>query len=272
MVERGLTARGFLVVRGEAGTREELPGLIASHAKDVDLLVMGGGDGTLNAAARGVLDSGLPLAIVPTGTANDLARSLDIPADIDAALDIVAAGHTRRIDVGMVNDLPFSNVASIGLSVELTRELTRDLKRRFGKLGYPIAAWRVFWKARPFRAKIVSGRTKTRSLTLQVAIGAGRYYGGGNLIEKSASNDDGRLVLYSLEPARAWRVILMLRALRRGEHGAWDEIRSLRGESFEIRTRRPRPVNADGEIVSATPARFTILPGAIEVFAPPKSG
>ena len=122
--------------------------------------------------------------------------------------------------------------------------------------------------ARPFRADIISDGRRVRSLTLQVAVGNGRYYGGGNVIEKDADIDDGNLSLYSLEFVKAWRMVMMLHSFRSGEHGTLDEVRTLRARRFEVRTRRPRPVNADGEIVTQTPAVFRVLPKAIDVFVP----
>ena len=74
--------------------------------------------------------------------------------------------------------------------------------------------------------------------------------------------------LYSLELKQAWKLALMARSFRYGEHGAWEEVRAIRAKEFEIRTRRPLPVNCDGEIVTRTPARFTIRPSAVTVFAP----
>ena len=259
---------GIDPVHRDCGGREELSPLIRDHGRAVDLVVVGGGDGTLNAAAQGIIEVGRPMGILPTGTANDLARTLGIPTEIEAAILVIAEGHTRRIDLGQVNDCLFFNVASLGLSTELAQELTRDVKRRFGKLGYALAAMRVLVRARPFRAKIKASGEEVRVLTLQIAVGNGRYYGGGNAVEKTAEIDDGYLDLYSLELKRAWKLALMAHSFRSGEHGAWDDVRALRSREFEIRTSRPRPINADGEIVTQTPARFQILPQAIEVFAP----
>ena len=83
----------------------------------VDLVVIVGGDGTVNAALRGLMETGLPLGILPLGTANDLARTLRIPADPSAAAAVIIGGQMRRIDVDQVNDQFFINVASMGLSV-----------------------------------------------------------------------------------------------------------------------------------------------------------
>lgn len=264
----GLRRAGIEPVHRECGSRDELSPLIVAHGRDADMVVVGGGDGTLNAAAAGIVQIGKPMGILPTGTANDLARTLSIPADLEAAIAVVAAGRKRLIDIGSVNDNLFFNVASIGLSAALARELSPDLKRRFGTFGYAVAALRVLSRARPFRVEIIGSGQRARSFSLQVAVGNGRYYGGGNIVSVAADIEDGVLDLYSLEFVRAWRLLLMLWSFRKGEHVAHEDVRDLRGETFEIRTRRPRPVNADGELVTRTPAVFQILPRAIEVFVP----
>ncbi len=266
-VER-LKAHGIEPVHLECERREDLSPLIVRHARDVDCAIVGGGDGTLNAAAFGVIEAGLPLGILPLGTANDLARTLGIPFDLDGAAQVIADGRTRTIDLGIVNGQPFFNVASIGLSAELAQKLTRDIKRRYGRLGYALVALKVLAQARPFRATITSETESVRVRTLQIAVGNGRFYGGGNAVEKDAAIDDQHLDLYSLELERAWKLALMARSFRYGEHGAWEEVRAVRAKEFDIRTRHPRPINADGEIVTETPAHFSIRPCAVTVFAP----
>ncbi|MCB8821881.1 lipid kinase [Microvirga rosea] len=263
-----LKSHGIEPVHQECDRREDLSPLIVKHAQEVDCVVVGGGDGTMNAAALGLIEANLPLGILPLGTANDLARTLDIPFDLDKAADIIAAGKTRRIDLGLVNGQPFFNVASIGLSAELAQKLTRDIKRRFGRFGYALVAVKVLAQARPFRATIISDAESARVRTLQIAVGNGRYYGGGNAVEKDAAIDDEHLDLYSLEFNRAWKLALMARSFRTGAHGAWREVRAVRAQEFDIRTRFPRPVNADGEIVTRTPAHFSIKPSAVTVFTP----
>lgn len=265
-----LETYGIEAVTGACTAREELSPCIVAHRDAVEMVAVAGGDGTLNAAASGLAETGLPLALLPAGTANDLARTLGIPVDTAQAAAIVAAGHRRRIDLGVVNDIPFFNVASVGLSADLARTLTRDIKRRWGKLGYAIAALGVLANARSFRAQITSASdAPVRVSTLQISVGNGRYYGGGMTVAASAAIDDQHLDLYSLEFAKAWKMALMARSFRYGEHGAWKEVRAVRASTFEIRTRRPRPVNADGEIVTQTPARFSLIPRAVTVFAPP---
>lgn len=233
-----------------------------------DLVIVCGGDGSVSSAAMAAIESGLPLGIIPMGTANDLARTLGIPADLGRAADLIAAGHTRRIDVGTVNGHAFFNVASIGLSTELARSLDPELKRRFGRLGYALAAAKVLSKANRFKARIIEKGLRIEASTYQIAIGNGRHYGGGNIVEASASIDDGHLDLYSLEMKNVWKLALMLRSFRAGTHGAWSEVRTARCIEFDIETDEEVAVNADGEIVTSTPAHFKVLPKAIAVFAP----
>jgi diacylglycerol kinase (ATP) len=264
-----LRAGGVALDEQPMTSPEEATRGLAAAAATADCAIVGGGDGSLRMAAAGIEASCLPLGILPLGTANDLARTLGIPPDPEAAAEVILAGHRRTIDLGTVNGEPFFNVASIGLATELARELSGDLKRRWGRLGYAIAATRALAKARRFTAWITESDQTIRTRTLQIAVGNGRFYGGGSVVAEHAAIDDGHLDLYSLELRNLWRLALMLLDFRSGQHGAWSEVTTLRGTEFEIRTARPHPVNADGEIVTETPARFLVHPQAISVFAPP---
>lgn len=237
--------------------------MIRSMRGRVDRVILGGGDGTLNAAAAGLRDSGLPL-----GTANDLARTLGVPEDPERAAAVIADGRTTRLDLGYVNGRPFFNVASLGLSVDITRRLTKVMKRRWGRLAYPIAAAAVILTARRFSAVIRHDGDDIALKSMQIAVGNGRFYGSGMVVAEQARINDGMLDVYSLESRARWRLLLMARAFRGGEHDRLDEIRTLRCRSLEVRIRRTRHVSADGEIVTTTPARFTTLPGAVTVFVP----
>jgi YegS/Rv2252/BmrU family lipid kinase len=246
--------------------------LILRAKKGVDCIVVGGGDGTLNAALPGLLESGLPLGIIPLGTANDLARTLGLPETLEEAAAIIAAGFCRQIDVGDVNGHPFFNVASMGFGVELTRALTRDAKKRWGILGYVVAGLRVLHRARPFAAT-VRIENETRAVhTLHLAVGNGRHYGGGMTLSENASIEDNRLDVYSLEASGIISAIKLLPALRHGTQGRWSEVTTMEGQEVLVETTHPRSVNADGEIVAQTPASFRVLAGAVAVFTSPPHG
>jgi diacylglycerol kinase (ATP) len=247
---------------------ERLGAWIVAHRREVDLVIIGGGDGTLNAAADALIETGLPLGILPLGTANDLARTLGIPSGLVAASQVIAAGRTHRIDLGRVNGKHFFNVASLGLSVQVARELDADLKRRWGVLGYAFIVWRAIRGRRGFRARIRCDRARMRVRAMQISVGNGRHYGGGMTIAADAAIDDGALDLVSVAPQGLWRLIRNLPALRWGWHEWADRIRHRRCREIEIHTTRPIPINTDGELTTQTPAQITVVPRAISVFVP----
>jgi YegS/Rv2252/BmrU family lipid kinase len=250
------------------GERDALTALIRERADEVDRVIVGGGDGTINSALRGLVDTGLPLGILPLGTANDLARTLRLPRDPVAAARLIAAGRTRRIDLGEVNGRLYFNVASVGFSAELARRLTRAAKKRWGVLGYAVASAGILRESRTFTARLEHGGRLEEVETLQISVGNGRHYGGGMTVEQSAAVDDGRLDVYSLQTHHWARLLWLLPALRRGTHGRERDVHAFSCTEVVVHTDRPRPINADGELLASTPATFRVRPGILEVFAP----
>lgn len=263
-----LEAKGFRLTRETVADPGAIPERIRRHAGRVDLVVVGGGDGTMSAALPGLLEAGLPLGILPLGTANNLARTLDIPAKLGEACDVIAAGHRRRIDVGRVNDRPFLTTASLGLSVRITEELSSESKRRWGPLAYVVTAFRSLGDARAFHAEIAYEGKVLRRRVVQIVVGNGRYYGSGLAVARDACIDDGRLDLYVIGPQPRWRMILLAPALKRGSHGEKPNVLAIGAKELTITTRHPHDIDVDGEIGAATPAAFSVMERALEVFAP----
>lgn len=272
---RALEAAGIpvsvLAPRKGADCGQALAARIAAEpAGRFDRIVIGGGDGTLNAAIPGLRAAGLPFGILPLGTANDLARSLGIPAGLEAAAQVIAEAAPRPVDLGEVNGRCFFNVASVGFSAELAAELKAEAKKRWGRLGYGVAALGLLRRASPFTATLAHDGVTERVRTLQVSVGNGRHYGGGLTVAEEARPDDGWLDVYSLEVTAWWRLVALLPWLRAGTQARWEEVRSFRTRGpLELRTRRRRPVNTDGELTTWTPATFRLHRAALHVFAPP---
>ena len=262
-----LREAGLEVIALSSDDHRELQQAFAEHRDRIDRIVLGGGDGTLNALVETVLESGLPLGILPLGTANDLARTLELPLEMETAAAVIARGNTQRIDLGCINGKHFFNVASLGLSIQVTRELTRETKRRWGILGYPLALWRAVRKRRSFRVEISCDGKRWHLRSMQIWVGNGRHFGGGMTIAADARLDDGMLDLVSLAPRNLWELILSAPSLRSGHHRN-ERIRHWRGTEIEIRTRRSMPINTDGEVTTETPAQVRIVPKAISVYVP----
>ncbi|WP_174865873.1 lipid kinase [Pectobacterium polaris] len=243
--------------------------IIRAYADRVDFVIIGGGDGTLNSAAPGLVDTGLPLGVLPLGTANDFARTVGIPREIRQAVQVIANGQQRIVDLGEVNGHLFFNVSSIGFSAALARGLSAKSKKRWGTLGYALAAFKLLKQSRPFRVEIEHDGIKERVRTVQVSVGNGRFYGGGMAVADSAAPDDGLLDVYSLEVSHWWEMVALIPFIRKGTHGRWRKVRAFSAKQLTLNTTRPHDINADGELIGKTPAVFGIREKAIQVFAPP---
>ncbi len=260
---------GATVVQTRSRSAEHMNQEIRSMAKRCDLIVIGGGDGTISSAAEVLYEIKKPFAILPLGTANDLAKSLDVPLEIDNAFNLIIQGNTRKVNLGEVNGKFFFNVANIGLGVSITHELTAELKKKWGVISYLRAFLSCIARTKRFKVRLkVDGKShKLRSI--QLAVGNGRYYGGGNIIDEQSFIDDGTLSLYSLRPQTFWELITLAPILRHGKTKNVDKrIFRARGTEVIVKTHRTMEVHADGEAITHTPATFKVLPEALEVISP----
>jgi diacylglycerol kinase (ATP) len=263
-----LQAAGLEVLPFAIERPQDIPTLIRAHRCRVDLVIVGGGDGSMNAAADAVLEIGVPMAVLPLGTANDLARTLGIPSALEEACAVAANGLRHRIDLGEVNGKHFFNVASIGLSVAVAHMIDAETKRRWGTAGYALTVVKALRDHRPFRVRIRCDGRFLQVRSIQIAVGNGRHYGGGLTVASDAAIDDHMLDLYSIGPTGLLRLALLAPALRTGRHGEFEGVHLLRGRHIELETSRPMPVNTDGEVTTHTPAVFRILPAALEMMVP----
>jgi diacylglycerol kinase (ATP) len=237
------------------------------------LVVVGGGDGTISCAAGVLAD--LPhedravLGVLPLGTANDFARTIEMPKGVEAACQSLATGKIVDIDVGRANGQAFLNVASLGLSVGVTQALTPTLKRRLGPAAYPVASVIAYRRHRPFRAwlEFPEGDVELDDL-LQVGVGNGRHYGGGATVAPDAGIDDHSLDVFAIEKGMIRDHVSIVRLLRSGKFVQHEKVRHFRTTSVRVVTDGPQPVNVDGEISTSTPGSFSVRPNAIEVAVP----
>ena len=265
----GVFSRAGWQVTAEAVPKSrEAADLIRRRSGEFDAVLLAGGDGTVHSAVDAVLETGLPIGILPRGTANDLARALCLPLDPVQAAEIIVDGASRRIDLGEVNGKLFFNVAHIGLGSALAAGLTKQMKQLFGPFAYTFAAARSLTKLKPFRAEIIADGERTVLHTFGITVGNGRFFGGRGIVAEDAEIDDGLLHLFSIATKNPLRLALIAPDILRGRHGRSKWVSTLAAPSLELRTTRPMSIRADGKRVTETPARFRVRPQALSVFAP----
>lgn len=238
-------------------------------AKQPDVLILGGGDGTISGLVDHLVGSGVPLGLLPLGTANSFARSLGLPIDLDEAINIIAAGHRRRIDLGMIDNDYFANFAAMGMSPLIAETIPHGLKKWGGRIGYAIWAAVQALRFRPFTLTVSdeAGHRETLS-ALEVRIANGSYQGGTELVEQ-AEVDSGEIIVQVVEGRTHGRLALswLLTLLRLG--GLHKTTREFHAQSLRIETDPPLPISIDGEVLARTPVTAKVAPRVIEVMAPP---
>jgi diacylglycerol kinase (ATP) len=236
-------------------------------AQSVDRLVVVGGDGTINEAVNGLNGAQVPLAIVPAGTANVLARELRWPRKLERIADAIESGGTRQINLGAVNGRRFVLMASLGLDSEVVAGLKDGAKRRFGRLAYVWGAVRRLVVGRRQRLDVVIDGTPMRAAGLIAA--KARRYGGGFIAAPRADLARPEFqVLVARRPGRLAHLGYAL-ALGIGQLSRAPGMRTSAGVDVRIDAPAGLPIQADGDIVAATPAKIEILRDALTLLVPP---
>lgn len=243
---------------------------------DAEIVVAGGGDGTISTVAAMAADAGKVLGVIPLGTLNHFSKDLSIPQNIQGAISVLADGEVRHVDAGEVNGRIFLNNSSIGLYPRIVRRRQVE-QERLGKGKWSAAfsaALRVFLR-RPFI--IVKIRLRNRIFirkTPFVFIGNNEYHMDLYNIGARERLDGGRLSLYF--PHRGGRIGVLILLVKTvfGQLRQAKEFETLSTESVTLRTPKPRVVTAlDGEtVVMDSPLEYRIRPGYLRVLVPRGEG
>jgi YegS/Rv2252/BmrU family lipid kinase len=232
-----------------------------------ELPVVVSGDGLIGAIGGAMAGAETALGIIPGGRGNDLARVLEIPVDPEAAVEVLAAGHSRRIDVGEANGRRFLGIVSVGFDSEANR-LANETKLFRGSLVYAYAALRtlVGWKPARFTVRVDDERTRFTGYSVSVA--NSRAFGGGMFVAPDAELDDGLFDVIMVGEGGKLRFVGNLPKVFKGTHVELDEITVFRAPHLELSASRPIPVYADGEHLTDLPAALRVLPRALSVIVP----
>ena len=300
LAERGVGAEAHAT----AGPDDATQLARAIVAAGGNIIISYGGDGTLNEVIQGIAESQTALAVWPGGTSNVVACDLGVPFNIDALADMIAAGKTRRIALGLakagsefrvpgsgfgvqhsaienvgrnpepgtLNPEPgaasryFVMMAGIGLDASIARSVNKRLKRRTGEFAYWVSGIKHFflWRAEPFAIE-VDGRAYKAAFAL---IGNGKGYGGGMIMTPGARLEEPLFEVYILPPrANNFAYLRALGACMRGKPEVAG-VSIVKGKHIKANSAHEPWVEADGEIIGPLPMTFDIVPDALSVIVP----
>lgn len=246
---------------------ELVPTLKRALERKPDLVILGGGDGTISSLVDYLLGHEVILGVLPFGTANSFCRTLGIPLDIPGAVEVLKTGRPRRIDLGMIDGDYFANCAAIGLSPQIAQTVPHGVKKLFGRAGYLAWATLQFAKFHPFQLIVGEGANAKRMTATEVRISNGRFHGGTELVEE-ARLDSGEIIVQVVcgkgkrSLVRNWAAGFFRLDSRRVDTVTFH------GKALRIETVPPLPISIDGEVLAKTPVMAKVAAGIIEVMAP----
>ena len=246
---------------------ERLGDEVAAAVPRAPMVILGGGDGSLSQSVEHFLGRDTVFALLPLGTANSFARTLEIPLDLDGAVAVIAGGEARRIDVANVNGHHFLNNAALGLAPVVAETVPDGLKRSLGRLGYLLWAGWSAASFKAFRLSVDDGKMVHRLWATEARIANGRFHGGIELIE-SAELDSGEIVVQAVQGRSLLRLGWSYAASAFKLAARQEPLREFRGRKMRIDTRPHMRISIDGELGPQTPLEASVVPDAVVVAAP----
>ena len=240
-----------------------------------DLVVAAGGDGTINEVLNGVAnDFGrVSFAILPLGTANDFARTINVPADVPAAIDIFLAGQTERVDVIRYTGAEtryFLNVSAGGFSGLVNEALTDEMKQTWGPLAYLRSAAGVLPNLTDYRTFIACDDEPEEKLHLyNMVVANARYVAGGIPIAPEAQLNDGLADVVIVPAASMLELAVLGPQILLGAHLASELVLFRRARKVFVRSEPGMWFNVDGELIANVPATFEVLPQVLNLIVGP---
>jgi len=231
-------------------------------------IVAAGGDGTLNAVVNGVarVRGGLArvrLGLLPVGTGNDFARTLDLPLDPSEAVARLAAGRTRRLDAARLNDRLFINASGGGFTAATSTRVSSRLKAWVGRVAYLVGGAQALMAHQPVLTEVTLDDERLLLPLHLFAVCNGRSLGGGHTLAPDAAPDDGWLDVCLVHGTSTLDLVTLLPKLSAGEHLDEGHVRYGRARRVSMRFARLTPVNADGEALFTSRCLYQVLPGAV---------
>jgi YegS/Rv2252/BmrU family lipid kinase len=263
----------FEVYETTGGSDEDIRQLVRKAVKQgFQLFISAGGDGTLSSVIDGLVDSNIPLVIIPTGTWNALARALDIPLQLDPAIDLVFQPHrVQTIDAMQVGDGFFVLSVSAGIGAMTMKDVERKDKRRLGKLADLRKALAEMLEFRSFQFEVKIDGTLTRFRASELMVANTSILGLKALrLNPNIRMDDGKLNVCRIYANTVTEYLkLGFSMLRSDQERSWNVLCVEALDEVEIRSRERIPVQGDGDLIGQLPVTVKLRPKAIQVVTPP---
>lgn len=266
-VASGISLIAAHAVRNPSDLRGTVRAAVRSGAP---MVIVGGGDGSLSGVVDEFVGTDCVFAVLPMGTANSFARTLRLPLDLEEAVDTIANGQLRRIDLGVIGTDYFVNAASVGLGPMIAETVPAGVKRALGRVGYFVWAARCFLRFRPFRLTVDDGTSVHQLWTSEVRIFNGRYHGGVELAD-STDVDSGDIVVQAVTGRSRWRLSMDWYAKYFRLANRNDTTVEFRGRLLRLDSKPCHQISIDGELLARMPVEVRVAPRAIEVVVPARS-
>lgn len=254
----------------------EFPGHLARAAGETEssLLVVIGGDGTVNEVVNGLAGSTAEIAALPSGTGQDFARTHGVPSRFDDAVRVALGGETKTIDLGRVElgsgaSRFFANVGSAGMSGAVARRANSMTKAVGGRATFFYALTREFLAWRNTRVAVeLDGAIRSEGPLHDVIVANGRFHGGGMKLAPDARQDDGAFDVVLIGDVTKLDFLTTAPKLYSGRYLAHPKVELLRSSTVAIDAAEPLPLEVDGEPIGTTPARFEVVRSALRLRVP----
>ncbi len=266
MEQAGYETSAYATQRVGDATEEAARAIDAHY----DLLVVAGGDGTLNEVVNGIAEKPQrpKLGLIPMGTVNDFGRALHLPTDIFEAVDVILEGKTVQVDIGKMNSRYFINLAGGGKITEVSYEAPSKLKSIVGPFAYYIKGFEMLPQMHAVDVRIEYDSHVFEGEIMLFLLGLTNSMAGFEKLVPDAKLDDGKFTLLIVEKANLAELGHIMTLASRGEHIKHPKVHYHKAQSINISSFSDMPLNVDGEYGGQLPANFLNLVRHIEVFSP----
>lgn len=239
-----------------------------------DIVIPLGGDGTVKLVCAGIYEGGghSKLGLIPTGTVNNLAKSLGIPLNTKKAIDVIFTGKALSIDMAKVNDHYMISSLTLGLMADMAFSVTPESKRRYGVLAFIKAGWKIFLRRRSYRVQVISDRKSQFIKTKLLLITMSNTIAGLPGFNQEDTVNDGKFTVYSLRRTHFIRFFFyfFFRFKKFNQFRHWDAFQATELRLINVRKKDKNNPNAriDGDVAGKLPVLIQMLPQSVTVIVP----